>query len=446
MTISSERSLKTGGDPRTLADYAALRDEMNKLTHPARPDVNWPHAEKLCLSLFEQNGVELQTAAWYTLARTHLADLYGMNEGLAILAALIIHQWGAIWPQPIHARIDILSALSKRLQQVIRTLTLTSADLQSLYQAEARLKSMSEVLRRLELKHASQLDALCVQIHNAAVRLENSANLPDETTIPNDINDPEAAAPLKWVYVTPPEPQPNAPIAMQNSAPIKVWKPFVAGMLSMLVVAGAAIAGWQAMHAPDPKQTQLAPSLTGLTTMQLQALRQLSPMQGISVTQRQLAQLLQLQPDWALSYGERLAQQALTLWPERAKPLVEQWRQQLNAAVLPNEAQNGWHQGMVQLQKLTNQLNSLDEQKGKYMTVSELKSAVFAINQSFSHALPAEERLRQLAALPEGQTPSLAQQVQTAQHLQQLLASYTVLMQKHGGYSISNPDREKSGD
>lgn len=69
------RKLKTGGDPRMLPDYAALRDELSKLTHPARPDVSWQYVEKLCLSLFEQNGVELQTAAWYTLARTQLAGL-----------------------------------------------------------------------------------------------------------------------------------------------------------------------------------------------------------------------------------------------------------------------------------------------------------------------------------------------------------------------------------
>ena len=94
MTTPSECCLKTGGDPRTLADYARLRDEMNKLTHPARPDVNWRLAEKLCLSLFEHNGVELQTAAWYTLVRMHLAGLYGMNEGLAILVALVSRQWG----------------------------------------------------------------------------------------------------------------------------------------------------------------------------------------------------------------------------------------------------------------------------------------------------------------------------------------------------------------
>lgn len=445
MTISSERRLKTGGDPRTLADYAALREEMRKLTHPARPDINWQYTEKLCLSLFEKNGVELQTVAWYTLARTNLVGLYGMNEGLAILATLIVRQWGAIWPQPVHARIDILSALSKRLQQAMRTLTLTYADLQPLYKAESCLNSMNEVLQRLELQHASQLDALCAQMHNAAVRLENSVNQPGETITYNDINAPEVAEPIKWVYVVPSEPQLNAPVKMQNSVPAKVWKPFVAGMLSMLVVAGTAFEGWQAMNAPDAAQTRLALLPTELTNVQLQVLRQSTPSQGINMMQRQLSQLLQLQPDWALSYGERVVQQALTLWPERAKSLAEQWRQQVNAAVLPDEAQNGWHQGMMQLQELTNQLNALDEQKGKYMTVSELKSAVFAINQSFSHALPAEERLRQLSVLPEGQPPSLAQQAQTAQHLQQLLASYAVLMQKHGGHSAQNPDHEDTG-
>ena len=108
--MNNALQLKTGGDPRTLPDYAALRDEIGKLAHPARPDVNWRYAEKLCLSLFEQNGVELQTAAWYTLARTHLAGLFGLNEGLSILEALISHQWGGLWPQAVHATISPNSA------------------------------------------------------------------------------------------------------------------------------------------------------------------------------------------------------------------------------------------------------------------------------------------------------------------------------------------------
>ena len=36
MDTSTERHLKTGSDPRLLPDYAALREELGKLTHPAR--------------------------------------------------------------------------------------------------------------------------------------------------------------------------------------------------------------------------------------------------------------------------------------------------------------------------------------------------------------------------------------------------------------------------
>jgi type VI secretion system protein VasL len=76
------RPVRTGGDPRSVPEFLALRDEMSKLTHPARPDVDWHQVEKLSLTLFEINGVELQTCAWYTHARTQLARVSGMNEGL----------------------------------------------------------------------------------------------------------------------------------------------------------------------------------------------------------------------------------------------------------------------------------------------------------------------------------------------------------------------------
>ncbi|ELW1647270.1 type VI secretion system ImpA family N-terminal domain-containing protein [Enterobacter oligotrophicus] len=437
MTTQTERHLNTGGDPRTLADYAALRDEMNKLTHPARPDVDWHHAETLCLTLFEHNGVELQTAAWYTLARTHLAGLYGMNEGLAILEVLISRQWGNLWPQPVHARIEILSALSKRLQQVMRTLALTYADFSQLYQAEAHLNALGEVLQRLELKHASQLDALRTQMHNAAVRLENSDNtgvtLSCKETPSANTSLTELAEPVKRVYVVQSEPQSDATEMTGTTVSVK---PFAAGMMTMLVLAGAAVWGWQAVHQPDPAQVQFTASLTPLPTVlsneQLQSLRQKSPSpeEGIKHTQQQLAQLSQLKPDWAVSYGDSLVQQALTLWPEQAKPLAQRWQQQMTATALSPESLNGWYQGMQQLQQLTNRLNALDEQKGKYITVSELKSAVFAMTQSFNSTIPLEEQLRQLSAIPEEQIKSAVQQKQAEQHLQQLIARYALLKQK----------------
>ncbi|MBL5899724.1 type VI secretion system ImpA family N-terminal domain-containing protein [Lelliottia amnigena] len=457
MNNMTPRKIKTGGDPRALPDYAALRDELSKLTHPARPDVNWRYAEKLCLSLFEQNGVELQTAAWYTLARMQLAGLSGLNEGLAILEALISHQWGTLWPQPVHARMEILSSLSLRLQQRMRTLALNYGDLSQLYRAEQLLGRLGTVLQRLELKHLSQLDVLRTLMHNSAVRLENSdgtgANIQPGIVLPStmmngstastrdlaggpddDFRVPDSA--VKWVYVAQPEQQPNVDVLATMPAPVKKWKSFAGGMCTMLLISSAAAFVWQSLHRSDPLQIQFAASLAPLpavlTPEQLAILQQRSslPAQVIAQTQQQLARLEKLPPDWNIAYGRKLAEQARTLWPEQAKPLVQQWEQQLSSALLPAEQLNGWHQGMTILQKLSDRLNGLDEQKGKYMTVSELKSQVFAATQAFGKTVPVEEQLRQMSIPGLSQTIPAAQKMQTELHLKQLITRYSAVTER----------------
>jgi len=457
MNDISPRKIKTGGDPRTLSDYAALRDELSKLTHPARPDVNWHYVEKLCLSLFEQNGVELQTAAWYTLARTQLAGLFGLNEGLKILEALISHQWGALWPQPVHARMEILSSLSQRLQQRMRSLSINYCDLSQLYRAEQLLTCLEAVLQRLELKHLSQLDALRTLMHNSAVRLENSDGasgsgesiqpgivlpakvmddaLPSTRALAGSPVEGKDAPKMTWVYVAQPEQQPNVEVLAVMPTPVKKWKSFVAGMGTMLVISAAAVWSWQSLHQPDPLQTRLAASLTPLpatlTPEQLGMLRQQSPLPQtvMTQTQQQLARLDELPPDWNIARSRQLVEQAQVLWPEQAKPLVQQWQQQLNASALPAEQLNGWYQGMTTLQKLSDRLSGLDGQRGKYMTVSELKSVVFSTMQSFNQSIPAEEQLRILAQTPAGESLSAAARGQLEMHLKQLTARYAEIKQ-----------------
>ena len=71
MNGSPSRQIKTGSDPRTLPDYAALRDELSKLSHPARPDMNWHYVEKSALLLSKmvssfrpQPGIRLPVRSW----------------------------------------------------------------------------------------------------------------------------------------------------------------------------------------------------------------------------------------------------------------------------------------------------------------------------------------------------------------------------------------------
>lgn len=443
MSYRTPQRLRSGGDPRTLPDYTQLRDELSKLTHPARPDVDWPRVETLCLNLFSQNGVELQTVAWYTQARTRLAGLNGLCEGLSVLEALIAHQWGNLWPQPIHARMEILTSLSQRLLQVMRTLTFSYSDLGKLYRAEQYLAGMGEVLQRLELKHVSQLEALRLQLHNAAVRLENSDSTGQEVphegivlpsgTITENTPGPAMPAATQWIFVAQPEPASRV-VVKALPPPPNPWKHFAVGALTIMVLGGAALWGWQVIHRPDPLTSQLNAALTplpsALTEQQLMSLKQQDTLPGdlLGQTQQQLNRLSHQSPAWALQYGNQLVRQAQALWPEQAKSLAQQWQQQLNAAALPIDNLNGWHQGMTQLQRLADRLNGLDEQHGKYMTVSELKSQVFAITQSFNTAVPAEEQLRQLAEIPPGQVLPVAQKNQAETSLNALLNRYTLIM------------------
>ncbi|ABP61571.1 VasL domain-containing protein [Enterobacter sp. 638] len=455
MNDITPRKIKTGGNPRMLPDYAALRDELSKLTHPARPDVDWRCVEKFCLSLFEQNGVELQTAAWYTLTRTQLDGLFGLNEGLAILEALISHRWGTLWPQPVHARMEILSSLSQRLQQRMRSLPLNYCDLSQLYRAEKLLKSLGEVLQRLELKHLSQFDTLRTLIHNSAARLENcdeittlhsgsglsarvmkgaAASTEAHTDSPLEENIASDST-VKWVYVAQPEPLAKVEGLAAMPTPVKKWKSFAAGMFTMLVISIVTVWAWQYLSRPDPLQIQLAASLAPITAAlspaQLDVLRQQSPLPQtvIAQTQQQIARLDKLPPDWNIARSRQLVDQAQVLWPEQAKLLAQQWQQQLNAAALPTEHLDGWHLGMTKLQQLSDRLNGLDEQKGKYMTVSELKSVVFSAMQSFNQSMPAEERLRVLSQIPAGQPLPSAAKAQAEMHLKQLIARYALVAQ-----------------
>ena len=173
MTTHHDRHYKAGGDPRTLADFMALRAEMNKLSHPARPDINWPYAEQLARGLLEHHGADLQTVAWYTLARARLGGVAGINEGLTLMESLLVRQGKNLWPQALPARTEIFRTLSKRLRQVIRTLNLTPEDVESLEQAERSLQSFDAVLQRLEIAPENQLSDLRALLHSTATRFES---------------------------------------------------------------------------------------------------------------------------------------------------------------------------------------------------------------------------------------------------------------------------------
>nr|WP_154324532.1 VasL domain-containing protein [Pantoea sp. 201603H] len=440
--MNNRNQLKTGGDPRSLPDYVTLRDELMKLSHPARPDVDWKLVETLCLRLFEHNGVELQTAAWYTLTRLHSAGLTGLNEGLALINALTKYQWSMLWPANTHARMEILSGLIQRLQNQLRTLALNHPDdLSLLYPAEKSLVELSDTLARQGLKQLSRMDVLLQQVRQAIARLENTVSrepqesalvLPPQTAsniVPESLYVPE---PLVFVVHSEPAASTTPPDEKRGY----IW-PFVGGVCLTFVVCAMLFWGWTRLHSVSTAEQQWTASLTPLpesfSVEQLAELRHVSSVTGKQgeaqwePVQRQLKWLTTLPPDWPQQYGFHLLSQATMLWPDN--PVVRQmqqgWQRQTEANALPLTVLNSWHEGMAKLQQLTDRLNALDEKRGKYMTVSELKSEVFAITQTFNQAPPAEELLRQYA-----EDPHDIQQKQAEMALEQLHKRYFLLQQE----------------
>ncbi|MFZ4211126.1 VasL domain-containing protein [Pantoea endophytica] len=441
MTSSQPRFVKTGGDPRALAEYAALRQEMLKLTHPARPDVDWPNVSTLCLTLFEKNGVELQSAVWYTLSRANTAGTAGMTEGLAVLVALITRDWPTLWPQPAHARIELLAGLSRRLQQFLRTQTITEADLTALSQAARLLCEVGDHLQRLELRQLSQIDPLLDRIRSAVVMLEHCdvstsdavAKLPEVVPIEKPALTLASAEVSGWVYV----PSPGAPAPDLRRLRRRAFISGVgATLLSVLLIAATGYLVVQKTEQESPLQQALLASISPLPaplSPEMMAELQANPPEWLNEaawleqTQQQLNRLQNVSPDWNLQLGNTLVMQASLVWPDldAVKTMSARWDKQLNAAAMPADKMQGWQQGMEQLNALSQRLNGLDEKRGKYLTVSELKTAVYNMTQAFNGTVPLEEELRVLQQSDDDATQN--QLSQAEMHLKQLIASYQTI-------------------
>ncbi|WP_387467854.1 VasL domain-containing protein [Photorhabdus sp. RM323S] len=451
----TENIVYTGDDPRTQPEFSVLKDEISKLSHPARPDVDWARVEQLCLTLFQVNGVELQTAAWYTLARAQRAGLTGIDEGLALIEGLVTHQWSQFWPQSTQVRVEIFAGLVARLQQILRTCVFAYIDLPLIYRVEKVLEHLCEVLQRLELKYVSQLDSLRVWLHNSAQRLERLK--PETGMMP--VGSVSSVQSGGYAILTPTEhrrpqliyvvretvsgvhPQGNVVRALPVSR-WKVWHGFVAGV-ALCVLAVTGVWGVNEMRQAPPlvqalrATTQPLPGT--LLPTQLAELRHpdkamlLSQLQDetLAASRERLASLDALPALWRWEYGAQLLHQLRTLWPasQMVQEMDKQWQQQREATALPVSELENYHLAQLRLQQLAAQLDALDEKRGRYLTGSQLKSMVFGIQQPLMRTPPLEELLRQLAEQQKrgAVSPALCQQINT--RINQLLNRYALLTQ-----------------
>lgn len=173
MTALFEMRIRVGGDPRNFSEFVALCDELAKLNHSACPDVDWAKVEHLCLTLFEKNGAEVQTVAYFVLARSYLHGLKGMTEGLTLIEALG-REWSTLWPPMSSVRVDILAWLFAQLQPLLRRMDLNTRSVPALTQLGIKLERLNGMLQREVLSPIATLESLRQHVGNLICRLERN--------------------------------------------------------------------------------------------------------------------------------------------------------------------------------------------------------------------------------------------------------------------------------
>jgi type VI secretion system protein VasL len=183
MSVLTEENLHLGGDPSQRAEFVTLCGELAKLNHPACPDVDWARVEQLSIGMFRENGVELQSAAAFALAHSHLHGLAGMGDVLCLLNRLLDQGWERLWPPALPARLETLAWLFTQLQPLFRQQELTSAQLPELSRLDGELRLLSERLEAQGQVPLVPLQALRRQLHSAIQRLMRDVVPPMATQV-----------------------------------------------------------------------------------------------------------------------------------------------------------------------------------------------------------------------------------------------------------------------
>lgn len=400
------QTITTGADPRDLPEFSAIREEINKASHPSQPELNWKLVESLALTIFKANGVDLHTATYYTLARTRTQGLAGFCEGAELLAAMINHEWDKFWPQSSPARTEMLDWLNTRTGNILRQqISFSENDLPLLYRTERALQHICDKLQQVELKRQPRVENLLYFVQNTRKRLEpqpkNNSAAPTQTTVRTLVYAPEGAPPLTTESVVPPLPDlPEMRVEVRNATETRTAntqsqnssiKGFITGIASTVIVA-AVLWWWQAY----PVQKQLAKVRD---TAQGAAAAWLASPEQESYQQR-LRQLLEASPVQSLDTGVQIARTAETRWPEslQQQKATAQWNETLKIRAQNSPQLRGWLQTRQDLHAFAD-LVMQREKEG--LTLSYIKNVIWQAERGLSQETPLESLLTQYQDIQE---------------------------------------------
>ena len=133
-------------DPKNNKEFLWLSYSINNLSSVKYEKSYWMTLEKRCLSLFSENGYDLQTGAWFCLISSHLYSWEGLAISSWKFADSFVKQ-KKCWPQSAatQMRVNILVWYIKNVIPVIQTLPNDEKNHSSLTLLEDALTLLTEL-------------------------------------------------------------------------------------------------------------------------------------------------------------------------------------------------------------------------------------------------------------------------------------------------------------
>lgn len=425
----------TGRDPRDLPEFVAIREEINKASHPSQPELNWRLVESLALTIFKTNGVDLHTVTYYTLARTRIQGLAGFCEGAELLAALVTHDWDNFWPQSGLARTEMLDWFNTRTGNILRQqISFAESDLPLLCRTEWALQLVCDKLQQVELRRQPRVENLLYFVQNTRQRLEsqpkNSVTTLPQTAVRTLVYAPKSttSTTAEAMSLLPDLPEISVGVRSITGkiAAGKVVKPgravsgFAAGVVCAAIIA-AALWWWQ-VYPMQQQLTQIRNSAQGAAAVWL-----VSP--ELTSYEPRLQQLLNVSPLQSLDTGVQMALTADSLWPEslQQQQATAQWNETLKIRAKSSPQLRGWLQSRQDLRAFAD-LVMHREKEG--LTLSYIKNVVWQAERSLGQETPLESLLTQYQdARAKGERDD-ALEKQISERLDGLLSRWLLLRNK----------------
>ncbi|OOF36546.1 hypothetical protein BKK49_11810 [Rodentibacter rarus] len=125
--------MRLATSPSNLNEFIQIKEQINYLSRPDK-QTDWKIVEKLSAQLLSENGIDLQTFVYFTVARYQLSSNFTqVIKDIENIAIALISYWDDLWPLTVSNRITILNWLNRQIADNIKLQVQTHQTIKDLY-------------------------------------------------------------------------------------------------------------------------------------------------------------------------------------------------------------------------------------------------------------------------------------------------------------------------